>query len=139
GDANTSNTQSKTQAANMNTNPQLTEPGKIAIVWEGKEKRTGQVSVGLGYSARERLVGRAELSETNFRGRGQSLNLQYEVGGFSGRSSVELGFFEPWLDNRHTSLAVNVYDKLVYRFSSRFLSQTESEQYNERRKGGEVT
>src|SRR5262249_51891038 len=58
-----------------------TEPGKATITWDLKEKRTGQISVGLGYSARQRLVGRAELSETNFRGRGQAVNLQYEVGG----------------------------------------------------------
>jgi outer membrane protein insertion porin family len=110
-------------------------------MWDVKEKRTGQISVGLGYSARQRLVGRAELSETNFRGRGQAVNLLYEVGGFTGRSSVELGFFEPWLDKRHTSLSVDLYDKLVYRFSSRFrpVNTEDSDTYNERRKGGSVT
>lgn len=135
----------ETQGQNQNDNLQpLTETtadGKVNITWQGKEKRTGQVSVGLGYSARERLVGRAELSESNFRGRGQAVNLQYEVGGFSGRNSIELGFFEPWLDHKHTSLSVNLYDKLIYRFSTRFQGTTpdSSERYNERRKGGAVT
>jgi outer membrane protein insertion porin family len=120
-----------------------TEPGKVVITWSVKEKRTGQVSVGLGYSARERLVGRAELSETNFRGWGQGLNLSWEVGGFAGRNSVELGFFEPYLDSRHTSLAVNLYDKAVYRFSNDLFRSTGSTsndtRYNERRKGGAFT
>jgi outer membrane protein insertion porin family len=121
-----------------------TEPGKVVITWSVKEKRTGQVSVGLGYSARERLVGRAELTETNFRGWGQGLNLSWEIGGFAGRNSVELGFFEPYLDKQHTSLSVNVYDKAVYRFSNDlFRSNTgttsDQGQYNERRKGGAFT
>jgi outer membrane protein insertion porin family len=62
------------------------------------------------------------------------------VGGFSGRNSIELGFFEPWLDKRHTSLSVNLYDKLIYRFSQRFEGVSDDdERYNERRKGGAVT
>jgi outer membrane protein insertion porin family len=121
-----------------------TEPGKVVINWAVKEKRTGQVSVGLGYSARERLVGRAELSETNFRGRGQGLNLSWQVGSSEGGgNSIELGFFEPYLDHRHTSLSVNVYNKVVYRFSTDlFQSNTSTGQdarYNERRKGGAFT
>jgi outer membrane protein insertion porin family len=119
------------------------EPGKVVITWNVKERRTGQVSVGLGYSARERLVGRAELSETNFRGRGQGVNLTFEVGGFSGKNSVEMGFFEPWLDKKHTSLSLNLYDKVVYRFSTNLYqsggSINEPGRYNEKRRGGTVT
>jgi outer membrane protein insertion porin family len=121
-----------------------TEPGKVVITWSVKEKRTGQVSVGLGYSARERLVGRAELTETNFRGWGQGLNLSWEVGSVNGgQNSIELGFFEPYLDRRHTSLSVNLYDKAVYRFSTDLFQSTTTSsdqgQYNERRKGGALT
>jgi outer membrane protein insertion porin family len=118
------------------------EPGKVVVTWTVKERRTGQVSVGLGYSARERLVGRAELSETNFRGWGQGVNLQWEIGGLAGRNSVEFGFFEPWLDRRHTSLSLNLYDKAVYRFSTDlFRSGTADDdgRYFERRRGGAVT
>ena len=118
------------------------EPGKVVVTWNVKERRTGQVSVGLGYSARERLVGRAELSESNFRGWGQGINLQWEIGGLAGRNSVEFGFFEPWLDRRHTSLSLNLYDKAVYRFSTDlFRSGTADDdgRYFERRRGGAVT
>jgi outer membrane protein insertion porin family len=118
------------------------DPGKVGLTWEVKEKRTGQVSVGLGYSARESLVGRAELSETNFRGRGQTLGVQFEIGSFSGGNSIEFNFVEPWLDKRHSSLSLNLYDKLVYRFSRNFESSgdfDDDERYNERHRGGVVT
>ncbi|MCL6650469.1 MAG: BamA/TamA family outer membrane protein, partial [Chloroflexi bacterium] len=125
--------------------PQATvgsEPGKVIVTWTVKERRTGQVSVGLGYSARERLVGRAELSETNFRGWGQGINLRWEIGGLAGRNSVEFGFFEPWLDKRHTSLSLNLYDKVVYRFSTDLFSggtRRDEGRYFERRRGGGFT
>jgi outer membrane protein insertion porin family len=118
------------------------EPGKVVVTWTVKERRTGQVSVGLGYSARESLVGRAELSETNFRGWGQGLNLQWEVGGSDVGNSLEFGFFEPWLDRRHTSLSLNIYDKAVYRFSTDLVRSGTSDEdgrYSERRRGGAVT
>jgi outer membrane protein insertion porin family len=117
------------------------ELGKVIVNWTVKERRTGQVSVGLGYSAREKLVGRAELAETNFRGRAEAINLLWETGGFTGRNSFQVGYFKPWLDNRRTSLSVDVYDKLVYRFSQRFGSDPsgQSNRYDERRKGGTLT
>jgi outer membrane protein insertion porin family len=117
------------------------ELGKVIVNWTVKERRTGQVSVGLGYSAREKLVGRAELSETNFRGRAEGINLLWETGGFNGRNSVQLGFYKPWLDKRRTSLSVDLYNKLVYRFATSFGSDVSgsTNRYDERRKGGTLT
>jgi outer membrane protein insertion porin family len=117
------------------------ELGKVVVNWAVKEKRTGQVSVGLGYSARERLVGRAELSETNFRGQAEAVNLLWETGGFSGRNSFQVGYYKPWLDRNRTSLSVDLYDKLVYRFSTRFGRDASgrTDRYDERRRGGTLT
>ena len=95
-----------------------TDVGKVDITVPLTEKRSGQVSVGVGYSSRSKLVGRAELAENNFRGLGERVSLQWEVGGINSQSSLELGFFEPYLDKKHTSLDVDLYDKAVYRFNS---------------------
>ena len=92
--------------------------GKVDITIPLTEKRSGQVSVGIGYSSTSKLVGRAELAENNFRGLGERVSLQWEVGGVNSQSSLEFGFFEPYLDNKHTSLDVDLYDKAVYRFNS---------------------
>jgi outer membrane protein insertion porin family len=128
------------------------ELGKVDVNWGVKERRTGQVSLGLGYSAKEKLVGRAELSETNFRGRGEGVNFLWETGGFSGRNSFQLGFFKPWLDQHRTSMSINVYDKLVYRFANSLgttvtptpgptpgVTATGTNTYDERHKGGTLT
>ena len=95
-----------------------TDVGKVDIVIPVTEKRSGQVSVGVGYSSRSKLVGTATLAENNFRGMGERVSLQWQVGGVSSQSSLELGFFEPYLDKHHTSLDVDLFDKAVYRFSS---------------------
>jgi len=41
--------------------------GSVVLSVPVQERRTGNVSVGVGYSSTEKLVGRAELSESNFR------------------------------------------------------------------------
>lgn len=119
--------------------------GLIKITIPVVEKKTGQISVGFGYSSQQRLVGQARLSETNFRGKGQGMNLLWEQGtseAVGGSSSYELGFYEPWIDSRHTSLSVSGFNKILYRFSSGvFGSSTfgNDTTYNERHKGGDVT
>ena len=115
----------------------------VTITWEITEKRTGQVSVGAGYSPRQRLIGRAELSDQNFRGKGQGVSVSGEMGtwGTDGKPSVELRFFEPWLTKDKTSMTIDLYNKLVYRFSRNLVSNNNDDQnrYFERRMGGQLT
>ena len=119
---------------------QAADVGRVTIVIPVQEKRSGQVTVGVGYSSRSKLVGRAELAENNFRGMGERVSIQAEVGGISSTSSVELGYYEPYLDRRHTSLNVDLYNKVIYRFSSGSLgggltTTGDSSNYTETRKG----
>ncbi len=123
------------------------DPGKLSIALPVTEKKTGSVSLGLGYSSQKKLVGRAELSETNLRGRGQGLTLMLETGTsdseIGSNYSYDIGYHEPWVDAKHTSLSVDLFNKLNYRFSSGTElvggdSQVNGQQYNERRKGAEV-
>lgn len=101
---------------------QPTDVGKVIIAIPVVEKRSGQVSVGVGYSSTSKLVGRAELAENNFRGMGERVSVNAEVGGISSTSSLRLSFFEPYLDKKHTSLNVSVYNEVIYRFSSNVYS-----------------
>ncbi len=99
----------------------------------------------VGYNTKQRLVGRASLTETNFRGRGQGLNVLWEQGttdAVGGPASYEVGFNEPWLNSRHTSLSLTAYNKVIYRFSSGIFDSgtlEDDETYNERHKGGDAT
>ena len=117
------------------------------IVLSITEKRTGTVSVGVGYSNRQQLIGRAELGESNFGGRGEALNLLWETGGVSGKSSVELGYTRPHIDRNNTTATFNIYDKVVYRFSNTLQNSTITNttnagtdtRYNEQHTGGTIT
>lgn len=126
--------------------PARSEPGsdlgRARVVIPVEERRTGQIGVIFGYSVRQRLTGTLELSESNFRGRGQGVNASWTVGGIASRNSFELGFAEPWLDKRHTSLSVSLFDRVLYRFnrvlSSNATLDQDDDPYFERRQGGSI-
>lgn len=120
------------------------EPGRVIIRLPVKEKKTGQVSLGVGYSGPQGVVGRIELAETNFRGRGEGVNLLLELGGRAGRTSYEVGFYEPYLLGSRTSVSASVYNKVVYRFSNSAISgpaipSEDRDLFNEIRQGGQIT
>jgi len=60
-----------------------------------KEKPTGMVSMGAGYSALDKAMVMAQVSQENLFGRGQSLSLKANLGSVS--SMYDLSFTEPWL------------------------------------------
>ncbi len=119
--------------------------GRVKLIISLVEKRTGSISAGVGYSNRQQLIGRAEVSETNFGGRGEGISLLWETGGAASRNSIELGYTRPWLDKHQTALQINLFDKTVYRFSNSLqsggatFSTGSSNRYNEQRRGGTVT
>jgi outer membrane protein insertion porin family len=60
-----------------------------------KEKMTGTLSVGGGYSSVDRLVGIAEVTQGNLGGRGQLLKFKTQWGGK--HRVLQLSFMEPYL------------------------------------------
>jgi outer membrane protein insertion porin family len=60
-----------------------------------KEKQTGMLSIGAGYSALDHAVVSAQVSQQNLFGRGQTLSLKANVG--SSSTLYDISFTEPWL------------------------------------------
>ncbi|MFZ2395506.1 MAG: outer membrane protein assembly factor BamA [Smithella sp.] len=60
-----------------------------------KEKGTGMVMVGAGYSAADQAVVMAQITQQNFMGYGQILSLKASLG--STTNNIDLSFTEPWL------------------------------------------
>ena len=60
-----------------------------------KEKQTGLLSIGAGYSALEHAVVSAQISQQNLFGRGQTLSLKASIG--SSTTLYDISFTEPWL------------------------------------------
>ena len=117
----------------------LAAPGVIDLTLKVKERPTGRLNVGFAIDSRRRLIGLAEVFETNFRGTGRTVGINFQSTGGRNGSSIEVLFTEPYLDRHRTALSVSLYNKLVYRFTSNFfggqLDPNLEQQYDERRRG----
>ncbi|MCS7185329.1 MAG: BamA/TamA family outer membrane protein [Armatimonadetes bacterium] len=92
-------------------NPQTGELG-VEVTYRLKEKKTGMANIGLGYSSRDEIVGFAAVQDTNFRGLGQHLRLMVE---FFDRKGFDFYYYRPWIDNKRTGFAINIFDRSFYR------------------------
>lgn len=91
----------------------------IDLNFEVKEQKTGTASFGGGYSSVNGFIGFVDVSESNFRGRGQTIRAKYQ---FGGEQSFLFSFVEPWFRNKPISLGGSVYRTRVEReqFTSGF-------------------
>ena len=71
------------------------DKNKMDINVRVKEKSTGMFMVGAGYSASDKLVMMAQITQQNFLGYGQILSLKASLG--SETNNYDLSFTEPWL------------------------------------------
>ena len=91
-----------------------------------KEKNTGQISLGAGYSTASGGFFQASITQSNFRGKGQNLSFSLNIAKTSNTFSVD--FTEPYLFDTKWSLGGGV-----------FVSENNtSSSYSEKRKGGNV-
>ncbi|MEW6614244.1 MAG: outer membrane protein assembly factor BamA [Thermodesulfobacteriota bacterium] len=85
-----------------------TDDDKLNLNIKVKEKPTGAVSVGAGYSSIDNVIGMFNITQDNLFGRGQKLFFVATIGGRS--SNYNLGFTEPWLFDTPVSAGFDVYD-----------------------------
>jgi outer membrane protein insertion porin family len=90
-------------------------PGRKNLDVDVKEKNTGNLTFGAGFSSVDSLVGYVEMTQgnfdlfhpPNFTGAGQKLRIKAQLG--TERQDYELSFIEPWFLNRKLSLGVDLY------------------------------
>lgn len=116
------------------------ELGKVDLFVRVKEGRTGQFNVGLQLDPRSSLAGLLRLSDTNFRGTGQTLGVDFLQATRGGGASIDLDYTNPWIDNRDTALSMSVYSRLIYRFTGNTFGSNDTPtdddtRYYERRTG----
>ncbi|MHB8880601.1 MAG: outer membrane protein assembly factor BamA [Thermodesulfovibrionales bacterium] len=73
-----------------------------------KERPTGMLSIGGGYSSVDKLIGTVDVTQGNLFGKGQYLKLKAELGGSS--SFYELSFKDPWFQDRPIALSTGIYN-----------------------------
>jgi outer membrane protein insertion porin family len=75
-----------------------------------KERQTGQIQLGAGYSSATKGFFQASVRQSNFRGLGQDLNVSLELA--SVKQTYSLGFTEPYFLDSKWSLGGLVYRTL---------------------------
>jgi outer membrane protein insertion porin family len=72
-----------------------------------KDKPTGFLSVGGGYSSVDKFIAMVDITQGNLFGRGQYIKLKGELGGRS--SFYELSFRDPWFMDKPISFGTSIY------------------------------
>ncbi len=80
---------------------------KVVLDVEVTERPTGQISLGLGYSSVDKIIGTLSLSQSNLFGTGLKLDLSGTRGSASDR--YQIGFTEPWLMGKPISAGFDLY------------------------------
>lgn len=82
------------------------KPMEQTMVIDVKERKSGQILGGLGYSSVDGIVGYLQYQEDNFLGYGQKLSSKVELG--KQKRLLGLSFYEPFLGSSLTSFGVDL-------------------------------
>lgn len=108
-------------------------PNEVVLVIQVVEQKTGRAGIGGGYSSLNGIVGFANISQNNFNGEGKRVYLKTEFGGVK---TFEVGYFDPWLNNKPKSLGIDIYNTKYTRHL--YAGGDTLTKYDEKRKGGSI-
>lgn len=102
--------------------------GYMNLIVDVQEQPSATISVGGGYGTTSGFSIFADVTEKNFRGRGQTLGVKVEYGPL--RSALTLSFIEPWiLDNYPLALNAAIFYNLYSLEASSIFSSGEIAKY----------
>ena len=90
---------------NSSTSPE--EPTILNLDIQVKERSTGTIQVGAGYSTLGGFLFQGQVSQTNLFGRGQSIALSVNINGIG--QTYNLGFTEPYFKDTLWSVGFDAY------------------------------
>lgn len=94
------------EEANIST-AKASDPGKLNVNVEVKEKQTGSFSIGGGYSSLDGIIGQGSVSQSNFLGLGLKASLSLSIGGKS--QTYSLGLTDPYFLDTRWTLGGDIY------------------------------
>lgn len=122
---------------NVKLNPGK-EPNAVVLETSVIEQRTGMFSIGAGYSDSDGMVGIIELSDRNFRGRGDTAKIAWEFGGDSDEyKNYEVSYTHPWFDDKETTIGASFYDRTT-EYDDYDIGGHRRSTYDKNRKGLEI-
>lgn len=89
-----------------------TKPGEIFLDIDVKEKKTGSVTFGAGYSTAYSAIGMISLSDNNMFGRAQTMSIGLQFG--AKQSYYSISFYDPNFNDHNMSFAANLYNYRTY-------------------------
>ena len=98
------------------------------------EQKTGVVTVGAGYSESDGMVGILGLTENNFRGTGDKVNVRWEFGGSSHGKNYEISYTHPYINDNGDALGFTVFDRR-YKYDDYDSNGDTIAEYDKRKKG----
>ena len=82
-------------------------PDRVVLETTVEERSTGELQLSAGFSSLERFIVQANITQRNFRGKGQELRAGVNYSSFS--KSIELGFTEPYLLDKNVAVGVDLF------------------------------
>ncbi|MPY68455.1 MAG: outer membrane protein assembly factor BamA [Alphaproteobacteria bacterium] len=82
-------------------------PDKTVIKANVRERATGEISFGAGFSSSAGVLGDIGIRERNLLGKGQDLFLKFQLG--ASASEIELSFTEPYFMDRKLSAGFDIF------------------------------
>lgn len=114
-------------------------PGSVIVTYLLKEKRTGQLSFGVGFDSRSKLSVFGTVSQNNIGGTGKRALASVETGS---RRNYEVSYGNPFVGNKNSSYDVSAYRRTLYREPSLLknlgVDTSSTYSYEERRDGGRL-
>ena len=96
------------ESVELNPKPRLQER-LIDIDVTVKEKLTGMMTIGGGYSSVDEFIAMGEITQRNLFGKGLTLKLKADISGR--RTNYNITLINPWFMDRPISASVNVYNE----------------------------
>lgn len=125
----------------VNVSDRRVDLGRFDLLLDLKEQRSAVFDVGVALDPRSRLAGTIKVRDTNFRGMGQSIGLDYLQDTFGSGASIALDYSDPFVDNRDSRLNFSLYSR-VNSYFTRFGnagSDLGDGRFDERRTGGSAS
>lgn len=116
--------------------------GSVIVTILVKERRTGNLSLGVGFDSRSRISGFVTVSDNNLNGTGKRGLASIELGS---RRTFELSYGDPFIGPKNASYDISLYNRTIFR-EPRLVQQvagvntnnTSQVSFEEQRTGGRV-
>jgi outer membrane protein insertion porin family len=85
------------------------EKKAVDVTIKGVDTNRNEIQFGAGYSQLDGVFGQFQFSTRNFLGRGDTISVQFQRGGYS--NYFDLSFVEPWFLDKRMSIGGSVFNR----------------------------